>query len=247
MKISIQIAFLTLSLSTLSATAIPIKLDDAVSKEVSNIPHDFDALVRTLYQDEALMLASNVQSSFRELGHSSNAQSISHHLSNLSEYLGWKKRQGITKSVAESLKNTLRSWSDQVKSWRDVPSKDVNHIVAEIATCRNIVDNVLAVSPSPLPDEMNRHLKQLEKILPDNEVLSRRVTSLQALEDFLQYLRSVTNSEIKEKDIVKAKLLTFRDWVEGWDDNELKGKVAALYTIKQCDKIMDGVSNVVNS
>ncbi|KAG6834653.1 hypothetical protein H0H93_008254 [Arthromyces matolae] len=270
MKITINVIFLLLSLSTLSSTATPINLDRVMTTElgarnVGNLEMDRLSIVKRgtpsnqmqkAPQDEAIRLAIRAQQSFppRPPGPDStqNVQNFLQNLVNLAEHLQSRVGdQALTQPTAESLRRVLTSWRNQVKSERfwAAGSPDVNLLVAKIATCRNIVEKVLAVALiRPLPDEINNTLQRLDELFPDaHSDVGKRSQVIDALEKLVQHLQleAPTSWEIGAKAVINAKLLTFRDWVEDWPGNEaLRGKVAVLHGIKECENMMHGKANV---
>ncbi|KAG6847044.1 hypothetical protein H0H93_010464 [Arthromyces matolae] len=229
MKISINVSFLILSLFALSAAASPIlKLDDAVTTELSNSSLDLESLGmhsasslqdmadrdilsrRQLDENRAAKLIGDVDKTLNPSA--TDLETFSRHINDLANRL--ESKQSLSVHVAVSLQGALHRWRDAISQLRDAKKIDVTLILVNIATCRNVVENQLAPQSSLIPD-ISAVLRSLEdKLRPRNLRFETK--------DDLNQLKDLVNKWKKTRDIIHPKLMIFSDWVEGWKDLDIK-------------------------
>ncbi|KAG6847833.1 hypothetical protein H0H93_005635 [Arthromyces matolae] len=234
MKISINVSFLILSLFALSAAASPIlKLDDAVTTELSNSSLDLESLGmhsasslqdmaerdilsrRQLNENRAAKLIGDVDKTLLNPS-ATDLETFSSHINDLAERLQLTvdKKRSLSEPVAVSLQEALHRWRAAISQLRDAKKIDVTLILVNIATCRNFVENQLAPQSSLISD-ISAALRSLE----DN--LRPRNLRLDPMSE-LNQLKDLANKWKKTRDIIHPKLMIYSDWVEGWKDLDIK-------------------------
>ncbi|KAG6847173.1 hypothetical protein H0H93_009729 [Arthromyces matolae] len=194
--------------------------------------------------DPVLSFASNVQISIPRMGNNSNLGIFLQNLVNLAQHLKFERtgHHKLPRNVAELLQNYLISWKAEVASVFHRPGVEsppaVQKVIAEIATCRNIVQMALQVSPNPLPGPIQFDLQQLVLLVPGGESnQSERLDAIIALGKLHEHLQAVTFTSWVQKSMIDDQLETFWDWVDVWHEG-LTGKNAARNEIKKCDRLV---------
>ncbi|KAG6816600.1 hypothetical protein H0H93_007891 [Arthromyces matolae] len=242
----------------MSATSTPIKLGHALDTLGMDVASPTQNIVkrgvllrrmenqplqpaqRSPYDEEVLELAHLAAKSFPGNIDPRNMELFFVQLTDLSRHL--QSKQGddqLSESVAISLRTSLDSWKTGVHNdLKHAADYKLKRILAQIATCRNIVEETIAPSESHFPDEINVVLGTIEDTLPGMQRTTRRDRGVKALEQLQQYLLIKNISDIGARHM-NAKLLTYGEWVEGWFVAS-KQKVAALEKVEACKEIMRG-------
>ncbi|KAG6847830.1 hypothetical protein H0H93_005650 [Arthromyces matolae] len=254
MKITISVAFIILSLSALSTTATPIKLDVAASTELSKSPNNVqtfgmrarpfqEIVTRGLELHKTNVEESNLRNlideevvnvkEFRRGNLATFAKDLQsmYRLGRLSEDFAESLRKPLDSRRAEVIKHAARL---------DAKAKpilaDAKSILAEIATCRNMVVNAITITSCYLPHEIHKVLDELEILLPVSEVQDR-TQALGSLEELRKELHKLTTISKFAMMYIHAKLQIFGDWVGGWENSAIE-ESNALTKIKECEDII---------
>ncbi|KAG6847832.1 hypothetical protein H0H93_005634 [Arthromyces matolae] len=243
MKITISVIFLILSLSTLSTTATPIKLDVAASTELSKSPNNLqtfgmrarpfqEIVTRGLELHKTNVEESNLRNLIDE--EVVNVKEFRRgNLATFAKDLQSMYRLGrLSEDFAESLRKPLDSRRAEVIG--HAATLDAKPILAEIATCRNMVVNAITITSNSLPHQIHKALEDLEIFLPVSQVQDR-TRALECLQTLQQELNRTTIFELGMM-YIHAKLQIFGDWVGGWEKSAIAEN--ALKTIQACDAIM---------
>ncbi|KAG6835604.1 hypothetical protein H0H93_016577 [Arthromyces matolae] len=261
MKITVNSIILILSLSALSTTATPIKFNSAVGQDLFNSPHNVETpgtkisgpmqkLVKRGFlfpkgPDPTSTLVDSIAKAFPETINPNNVASLRQRLTSLSENLeGRFEARNLQNQVAKSAETALTSWRAKVESALEGNDNvEYKHLRATIATCRNIVQEILNPSWTHFSDAIDNVLKNLEKTLPGDPSLHAMTEAVTQLEKLDTSLRTAGFSDMSAK-IINDKLVTFSDWVEGWTASEelrQQKKTAVQMAIEGCKKKMPEV------
>ncbi|KAG6847491.1 hypothetical protein H0H93_007795 [Arthromyces matolae] len=281
MKITINIVFLVLSFSTMSITATPIKLDGAMTTQLSSSPHDLETFGnvfqcqhmsvpsnRTMFvlgmnrgsrpvqsivkrglllrrmqhgtsSDQQIAIATVIENIKNGFSNLSDATQLLNELTKLTQHLKFQSKSGGLSEGpnAKSLQTLLHSWREQALKLEN--SGDARHIVAEIASSRNIVEEALIPWPKTfqLPPHHNIQniIRHLETVLPGMQPSKSTVETALYFEGLKTYITK--NEQLGTTDFINAKLLTFGDWVEAWDETAERREMF-LSIIKVCKEAM---------
>ncbi|KAG6834967.1 hypothetical protein H0H93_006026 [Arthromyces matolae] len=249
----------------MSITATPIKLDGAMTTEGSNSPRDLETLgmnhgsrpVQSIVKRELLLrrmqdggtyqkiaaLTRTVQNIFgqREI----DAKKLLNELTDLAQLLKGQSKAGKLSDDGNTklLHTSLDSWRKQAVTLKLEDSGNVRDIVAAIASSRNIVEEALIPWPElpliPGHDNIKNIILRLEEVLPSMQHSTSTIEIAQCFRRFKTYITGSDQMGKAVVDFLKAKLLTFSDWVKAWDETA-EQRERFLTIILNCNEAMAG-------
>ncbi|KAG6819732.1 hypothetical protein H0H93_009206 [Arthromyces matolae] len=118
---------------------------------------------------------------------------------------------------------------------QNVATSQSRAILTQIATSRDIVEKILAPQESLFPLEIRNLLPALDRLLlkPTHKNRKQAASEVERLCKYLEEMKIC----VEGQKVINDKLLTFRDWVDNWDDRS-KDKVGVLEKIEECKEVM---------
>ncbi|KAG6815297.1 hypothetical protein H0H93_010305 [Arthromyces matolae] len=223
----ISVVFLPLSLSTLSVIATPLKKMNVATTMTTD--DDFLDFWGPLSLSD---LVESASITIRPGIGPATAEAFSKDVTSIAEHL---QAQALAKKDAQYIEPILSKWRTEVANQRALAAikhEQSTAILAAIATCRNIAQEVIAPSRSHLPDTIYPIIERLEQALPAQHE-GKAATDLAALG---KQLRGTVISKYAAQ-MINDKLLTFNDWVQNWS-YQAKTKRDSLEKIGECQGIM---------